>query len=206
MEDLFDGGRKLPVVEEFYSLQGEGYHTGKAAYFVRIGGCDIGCSWCDSVFSWDPSIHPVIETDEVVSRANEYPARAVVVTGGEPLMWNMAYLSSLLNEMKIESFLETSGAYPLTGKWNWICLSPKKHFPPIQSIYTYANELKVIISDPADLEWAVMNSKFVGKKCHLFLQPEWSVHREITPVIIEYIKNNPEWSISLQTHKFMHIP
>ncbi len=206
IEDIFESGRKLPVVEEFYSLQGEGYHTGKAAYFVRIGGCDIGCRWCDSVFSWDQSIHPVIKTDELVMRANKFPARAMVVTGGEPLMWNLDYLCSLLEGMKIDSFLETSGAYSLSGKWSWICLSPKKQQPPLQNIYPLANELKVIIADLSDLEWAVKNSKLVSSSCHLFLQPEWSVHKEITPVIIGFIKNNPEWSISLQTHKFIHIP
>lgn len=196
----------LPVVEEFYSLQGEGYNTGKAAYFIRIGGCDIGCSWCDSAFTWDASLFPEREVDKIVENAADCPAKAVVVTGGEPLMWKLDYLSEKLKEKGIETFLETSGAYPLSGIWDWICLSPKKQAPPLHSIFPLANELKVIIANESDIGWAVSNAKKVKKTCHLFLQPEWSVHKSITPVIVDFIKQNPEWKISLQSHKFMRIP
>ena len=204
--DLFEGGKKLPVVEEFYSLQGEGYHTGKAAYFIRIGGCDIGCKWCDSAFTWDPLLHEVIDTRQLISNALQYPAGAVVVTGGEPLMWDLNYLCRGLKDENMEIFLETSGAYPLSGQWDWICLSPKMQNPPIKDICLKADELKVIISNLSDIEWAKENAKLVSSDCHLYLQPEWSVHKEITPVIVEFIGKNPEWRISLQAHKFMRIP
>jgi 7-carboxy-7-deazaguanine synthase len=205
-EDIFEGGKKLPVVEEFYTLQGEGYHTGKAAYFIRIGGCDIGCRWCDTVYSWNYSIHPVTDIKQLIGNAASYPARAVVVTGGEPLMWNLNELCLGLKEARIDTYLETSGVYPLTGIWDWICLSPKKQMKAQKAILDQANELKVIISDESDFEWAIENSKKVNKNCHLYLQPEWSVHKEITPVIIDFIKQNPQWCISLQAHKFMKIP
>ena len=205
-KDLFEGGKKLPVVEEFYSLQGEGYHTGKAAYFIRIGGCDIGCKWCDSAFTWDPLLHEVIDTRQLISNALQYPAGAVVVTGGEPLMWDLNYLCRGLKDENMEIFLETSGAYPLSGQWDWICLSPKMQNPPIKDICLKADELKVIISNLSDIEWAKENAKLVSSDCHLYLQPEWSVHKEITPLIVEFIGKNPEWRISLQAHKFMRIP
>ena len=204
--DLFEGGKKLPVVEEFYSLQGEGYHTGKAAYFIRIGGCDIGCKWCDSAFTWDPLLHEVIDTRQLISNALQYPAGAVVVTGGEPLMWDLNYLCRGLKDENMEIFLETSGAYPLSGQWDWICLSPKMQNPPIKDICLKADELKLIISNLSDIEWAKENAKLVSRDCHLYLQPEWSVHKEITPLIVEFIGKNPEWRISLQAHKFMRIP
>ena len=203
---LKNGNIKLPVVEEFYSLQGEGFHTGKAAYFIRIGGCDIGCKWCDSAFTWDASLHPETEVDKIVENASHCKAHAVVVTGGEPLMWNLNYLCSSLKEKKIETFLETSGAYPLTGLWDWICLSPKKQMPPLPDIYKLANELKVIVSDHSDFNWALQNYTLVDNDCHLFLQPEWSVHKTITPAVVEFIKDHPEWRISLQSHKFIRIP
>jgi len=200
------GSLKLPVVEEFYSLQGEGFHTGKAAYFVRIGGCDIGCRWCDSAFTWDPSVFPEKEIESIIENALKYPGRAAVITGGEPLMWNLNYLCDLLKSNGFETFLETSGAYPLSGNWDWICLSPKKQAPPLPELYPLADELKVIIADQDDFDRAVENASLVREDCHLFLQPEWSVHKTITPVIVEFIKQHPEWSISLQAHKFMKIP
>lgn len=204
--DIFEGGKRLPLVEEFYTIQGEGFHTGKAAYFIRIGGCDVGCSWCDTKFSWDPSLHPVVPAEQIVARAIQNPAASVVVTGGEPLMVNMDYLTGLLKERGIETFLETSGAYPLSGQWDWICFSPKKNLPPKGDIYQKANELKVIIASLEDLEWAAENGKLVSDRCKLYLQPEWSRRESILPKLIEFAKENPRWMISIQSHKYMRIP
>ena len=204
--DTFEGGRKLPLVEEFYTIQGEGYHTGKAAYFIRIGGCDVGCSWCDTKFSWNPDLHPVVTAEQIVSNVLSYPAAAVVVTGGEPLKVNMDYLTALLKEKGVETFLETSGAHPLSGQWDWICLSPKKNYPAVGRIYAEAHELKMIVASGEDLEWALENSQKVSSECKLYLQPEWSKREEILPLIIEFAKNNPRWMISLQSHKYMRIP
>jgi 7-carboxy-7-deazaguanine synthase len=206
MEDLFEEGRKLPLVEDFYTIQGEGYHTGKAAYFIRLGGCDIGCSWCDAKFTWNRHLHPLVITDEIVRRALEYPARSVVVTGGEPSAYPLEYLCNRLIDNGVETFVETSGAYPLTGRWNWICLSPKRNSPPLDDIYPRADELKVIIYDSDDLAWAEENAARVGKSCLLYLQPEWSRYEKNISGIVEYVKTNPLWHISLQAHKFMHIP
>lgn len=203
---IFEGGKKLPLVEEFYTIQGEGYHTGKAAYFIRIGGCDVGCCWCDTKFSWDPALHPLVRAETIVDHVVAQPASAVVVTGGEPLMVNMDYLTSLLKQEGIETFLETSGAYPLSGHWDWICLSPKMNAPAKREILERANELKVIIYSEEDLDWARKNAELVREHCKLFLQPEWSRRETILPVIIRYVKENPHWMISLQAHKYMRIP
>jgi organic radical activating enzyme len=203
---IFEGGRKIPLVEEFYTIQGEGYHTGKAAYFIRVGGCDVGCSWCDTKFSWNPALHPVVPAEQIIEHVMEHPAAAVVVTGGEPLMVNMEYLTGMLKERGIETFLETSGAYNLSGTWDWICLSPKKNAPPVESIFPKADELKVIISSGEDIAWALENGEKVREDCKLYLQPEWSQREEILPVIISFSKQNPRWMISLQSHKYMHIP
>ncbi len=203
---IFEGGRKLPLVEEFYTIQGEGYHTGKAAYFIRIGGCDVGCSWCDTKFSWNPSLHPVVPAEQIVEHVIAHPAAAVVVTGGEPLMVNMDYLTGMLKREGIETFLETSGAYPLTGTWDWICLSPKRNAPPVEELFKKAHELKVIIASEEDLDWAIKNGDRVDAGCKLYLQPEWSKREVILPVIIEFAKENPQWMISLQSHKYMRIP
>jgi len=199
-------GNNLPVVEEFFSLQGEGFQTGRAAYFIRLGGCDIGCSWCDSRFSWNPGIHPVIETGTLIEHVLESGADSVVVTGGEPLMWNLDLLCDGLKKKNISTFIETSGAYPLSGKWDWICMSPKKNMPPSAEICNMADELKVIIQDEDDFEWAEKYKELVRKDCRLYLQPEWSRFEKIVPEIVKYIKKNPEWRISLQVHKYMHIP
>jgi 7-carboxy-7-deazaguanine synthase len=205
-QQIFEGGRKIPLVEEFYTIQGEGFHTGKAAYFIRVGGCDVGCSWCDTKFSWNPSLHPVVPVEHIIEHVLECPAAAVVVTGGEPLMVKMDYLTGLLKERGIETFLETSGAYPLSGTWDWICLSPKRNAPPVYAIFPEADELKVIISAAEDFEWAVENSRKVGTDCKLYLQPEWSRREQVLPLIIAFSKQNPRWMISLQSHKYMHIP
>lgn len=204
--NLFDLGRKLPLVEEFYTLQGEGHHTGRAAYFIRIGGCDVGCAWCDSKLTWNPDIFPPVDVDEIVSHARQYPANAVVVTGGEPSLYPLGYLCSELKKAGIQTFIETSGAHPLSGQWDWICLSPKQQTPPVDSIHMKADELKVIISTPSDLLWAEENAKLVKSNCLLYLQPEWSVFNKILPVIVDYILQHPKWRVSLQAHKFMGIP
>jgi organic radical activating enzyme len=205
-KDIFQGGRLLPLVEEFYTIQGEGYHTGKAAYFIRIGGCDVGCAWCDTKFSWNPDLHPVVRAESIVENVLGHPASSVVVTGGEPLMVNLDYLTGLLKEKGIETFLETSGAYPLSGTWDWICFSPKQNMPPEGKIFREAHELKVIIAREADLEWALENASKVSPECKLYLQPEWSQRELILPRIIEFAKNQPRWMISLQSHKYMRIP
>jgi 7-carboxy-7-deazaguanine synthase len=197
---------KLPLVEEFFSLQGEGYHSGKAAYFVRLGGCDVGCNWCDSRFSWNPDLHPMVETETIIAHVAKSGTDSVVVTGGEPLMWNLDLLCDSLKKMNIRTFIETSGAYPLSGKWDWICLSPKRNMPPFNDICEVADELKVIIQDKSDFEWAEKYRRMVNSKCRLFLQPEWSRFEIIVPEIVEYIKRSPVWRISLQVHKYMHIP
>lgn len=199
-------GRSLPLVEEFFTLQGEGYQTGKAAYFIRIGGCDVGCSWCDSRYSWNPDLHPMIDTDRIIENVIHSGTDSVVVTGGEPLMWNLDYLCEQLKQKGINTFIETSGAYKLTGIWDWICLSPKKNMPPVGNICEVANELKVIIQKKDDFSWAEKYRKLVSKECKLFLQPEWSKFKIIIPEIVEYVKKNPVWRVSLQSHKYMRIP
>lgn len=201
-----ESGMQLPLVEDFYTVQGEGYHTGKAAYFVRLGGCDVGCSWCDTRFSWNPHLHKMTPADEIVGKVVASGADSVVITGGEPLMWNLDYLCSELKRRGISTFIETSGAYPLSGEWDWICLSPKKNMPPVPPICEVAHELKVIICDVTDFAWAEEYSARVGEECYLFLQPEWSRYEAIIPEIVEYVKKNSRWMISLQAHKFMKIP
>ncbi len=196
----------LPIVEEFYTIQGEGHYSGHAAYFIRIGGCDVGCTWCDTMVSWDSARHPLKPVDELIVNAADCPASFAVITGGEPLMYNLDYLCQGLNDAGIETALETSGAYPLSGKWDWLCLSPKVHKPPLKEIFQYANELKIVIAEEKDLEWAFENAIQVNPTCKLYLQPEWSVFRTILPVLVEFVKRNPQWNISLQTHKFMRIP
>ena len=199
-------GTKLPLVEEFFSIQGEGFHSGKTAYFIRLGGCDVGCSWCDSRFSWNAEIHPMIDADTIIVSVLKSGTDSVVVTGGEPLMWNLDYLCSGLKKNNINTFIETSGAYSMSGKWDWICLSPKKNMPPLTDICKIADELKVIIQDKSDFEWAEKYHRIVNDGCRLFLQPEWSRFEKVIPEIVEYVKANPKWRISLQIHKYMHIP
>jgi len=199
-------GTMLPLMEEFYTIQGEGYNTGKPAYFVRIGGCDVGCYWCDVKESWDARLHPLTSADSIIEHAKACPAKAIVVTGGEPLMYPMQYFSRGLHAAGLQTFLETSGSHPLSGEWDWICLSPKKKSPPISEIYRFANELKVIVFDESDFEWAEQNAELVGTDCHLSLQPEWSRMEKVMPLIVDYVLAKPMWNISLQSHKFMHIP
>ena len=205
-QGIFEGGKLIPLVEEFYTIQGEGYHTGKPAYFIRVGGCDVGCSWCDTKFSWNPALHPLVSAEDIVEHALAHPAAAVVVTGGEPLMVNMDYLTGLFKERGTETFLETSGAYTFSGNWDWVCLSPKRNAPPLDSAFERADELKVIIASEEDLEWALQNAARVAPACKLYLQPEWSRREEVLPLIIEFSKKNPRWMISIQSHKYMRIP
>lgn len=203
---LLEEGKLLPVMEAFYTLQGEGYNTGEAAFFIRVGGCDVGCRWCDVKESWNPDLHPLTSTLDVVEQAAAQPSKAVVVTGGEPLLYNLDFLCSELKKHQIKTYLETSGAYPLSGQWDWICLSPKKNSSPVGNITEVANELKVIIFNDSDTAWAEKFATLVNPACKLYLQPEWSRAKYMTPVIIEYVKNHPKWKISLQAHKFMNIP
>lgn len=193
-------------MEAFYTLQGEGFNTGQAACFVRIGGCDVGCWWCDVKESWNASLFPPTPVDQIVAYAASFPAKAVVVTGGEPLLYNLDYFCKKLKESDIRTYLETSGSLRLSGSWDWICLSPKKDVPPLPETLIKANELKVIIHEPEDLRWAETNRTLVSPECLLYLQPEWSSRRQIIPVIIDYIKKHPVWKISLQSHKYMNIP
>lgn len=201
-----DDGLKLPLVEEFYSIQGEGCHTGRAAYFIRIGGCDIGCSWCDTKYSWNAELHPMVDIEAIVRNVVAAGADSVVVTGGEPLMWNLGPLCRLLKERSVKTFLETSGAYPLTGAWDWITLSPKKGSPPVDEIWGVADELKVIVENGTDFEAAESYRLKVSEGCRLLLQPEWSMYNEMIMPVTEYVKKNTRWTVSLQAHKFMHIP
>jgi len=193
-------------MEDFYTIQGEGYHTGKAAYFLRIGGCDVGCYWCDVKESWNPKLHPATDVEEIVNRTLANPSKTVVVTGGEPLMYNLDTLCGRLHNFGQSVHLETSGSHPFTGEFDWICLSPKKKSPPLPEIFRVANELKVIVFDETDFEWAEENAAKVADDCFLCLQPEWSRSVLMMPLIVDYVQQHPRWNVSLQTHKYMHIP
>ncbi len=195
----------LPVMEQFYSLQGEGSHTGKAAYFIRLAGCDVGCFWCDVKESWNAEDHPDMDVEDIVQLATESKTEMVVVSGGEPLIYNLNYLTEVLHKNEFKTHIETSGAYPLSGKWDWICLSPKKFKKPVEEIYPEADELKIIIYNKSDFKFAEEYAAKVSSDCHLFLQVEWSKSDEMLPLIVEYVKENPKWRISLQTHKFLDI-
>ena len=202
----FDGGRLLPLVEDFYTIQGEGFHSGKPAYFIRLGGCDVGCSWCDAKYTWNPRNHTLVPTDTIVGRAASFEAQAIVITGGEPLLYPLDYLTGELHRRGLEIFLETSGSHPLSGRFDWICLSPKRKQPPLDEAFAAAHELKVIVETEEDFEWAEQCAARVGSGCMLFLQPEWSRYERILPQIVEYVKGRPQWNVSIQIHKFMHIP
>ena len=204
-EILIGKGEMLPLMEEFYTIQGEGFHTGKAAYFIRIGGCDVGCHWCDVKESWNAALHPPTNTDKIVQKAKQF-ANTVVITGGEPLMWNMDYITQELTNQGIKVHIETSGAYPLTGAYDWICLSPKKNKLPLPEVIEVAQELKVIVFNKHDFKFAEEQAALVGPNCELFLQPEWSNRDKMTTQIVDYVMANPKWKISLQTHKYLNIP
>lgn len=198
-------GAMLPLMEEFHTIQGEGFHTGTAAYFIRIGGCDVGCHWCDVKESWNAELHPPTAIETIVANATQY-ADTIVITGGEPLMWDMNLLTQKLKDNNLKVHIETSGAYPLTGVWDWICLSPKKNKLPTQTVYDKAHELKVIIHNKHDFIFAEEQADKVNATAILFLQPEWSKKEEMTTLIVDYVMNNPKWRVSLQTHKYLNIP
>lgn len=197
---------KLPIMEAFYTLQGEGFHAGRAAYFIRLGGCDVGCVWCDVKESWDASIHPQLTIQEIVDEAKKFTGRLAVITGGEPLMYNLDKLTTALQNAGFQTNIETSGAYKMSGNWDWICFSPKKFKEPHESIFGVANELKVIVYNKSDFKFAEKYAKLVNKDCVLLLQPEWGKQDKMLPEIIDYVKENPQWKVSLQTHKYMNIP
>ena len=199
-------GSSLPVMEHFYTLQGEGFHQGKAAYFIRLGGCDVGCVWCDVKDSWDADKHPKYEIKTLVEEVKKTPTEIVVITGGEPLMHNLDELTKELQVSGFNTNIETSGAYPLSGSWDWICLSPKKFKAPLPDVISFANELKVVVFNKSDFDWAEKYAGLVSPSCKLYLQPEWDKAAEMTPLIIEYIKAKPKWELSLQIHKYIGAP
>jgi organic radical activating enzyme len=198
-------GAYLPLMEAFYTLQGEGYHKGAPAYFIRVGGCDVGCHWCDVKESWNPDIHPPTSIENIIEQAQRY-AKTIVVTGGEPLMWSMDPLTQGLKEAGLQTHIETSGAYPLSGKWDWICLSPKKNKLPLDEVYDKAHELKVIVHNKHDFIFAEEQARRVGQNCKLYLQPEWSQREKMMPLMVDYVMQNTHWILSLQTHKYLNIP
>jgi 7-carboxy-7-deazaguanine synthase len=196
----------LPLMEHFYTLQGEGFHTGRAAYFLRLGGCDVGCVWCDVKESWDANNHPKVDINTMLQYIKEAKAEMAVITGGEPLLHNLEELTQLLKSNNIETNIETSGSSQLSGSWDWICLSPKKFKEPLLEVIEKANELKIVVFNKSDFEWAEKYAALVNSNCKLYLQPEWDKSSQMLPQIIEYVKQNPKWKISLQTHKFLQIP
>ena len=196
----------LPVMEAFYTLQGEGYHQGRAAYFIRLGGCDVGCVWCDVKDSWDADKHPKLSIASIVSEACKYPGRLAVITGGEPLLHNLDELTKALQDAGFETNIETSGSSVMSGQWDWICLSPKKFKAPVPANLPLAHELKVVVFNKHDFEWAELHAAQVSSTCKLYMQPEWDKAAEITPLIVDYIKAHPQWELSLQTHKYINVP
>lgn len=205
VQDLVNKGLVLPLMEEFYTIQGEGFHKGTAAYFIRVGGCDVGCHWCDVKESWNAELHPPTSIESMVQNASKY-SKTVVVTGGEPLTYDMGPLTKMLKDGGMNTHIETSGAYKLTGRWDWICLSPKKIKLPIQEIYSVADELKVIVFNKDDFRFAEEQAAKVNDDCLLYLQPEWSKREKMAPLIVDYVMQNPKWKVSLQTHKYLNIP
>lgn len=205
IQDKVNRGEMLPLMEEFYTIQGEGFYKGTAAYFIRVGGCDVGCHWCDVKESWNAGLHPPTEIEQIVENASKY-SNTIVVTGGEPLTWNMTPLTEKLKKQNLQIHIETSGAYDLTGIWDWICLSPKKIKLPKEEIYPLANELKVIVFNQDDFRFAEEQAAKVSENCILYLQPEWSKRDKMIPKIVDYVMENPKWKVSLQTHKYLNIP
>jgi 7-carboxy-7-deazaguanine synthase len=197
---------EFPVMEHFYTIQGEGFHQGKAAYFIRLGGCDVGCVWCDVKDSWDMGKHAKLTIGNLQLAIEKTAAKLVVITGGEPLMHNLDALTASLKAAGLQTNIETSGAHPLSGSWDWICLSPKKFKAPLPEILPFANELKIVVFNKSDFDWAEEYAAKVSPDCKLFLQPEWDKAAIVTPLIIEYIKANPKWELSLQIHKYINVP
>lgn len=197
---------KLPVMEHFYTLQGEGVYQGKAAYFIRLGGCDVGCVWCDVKDSWDSGKHPLRNIDDLVAEVKATPTEIVVITGGEPLMHDLTELTAALKKAGVRTHMETSGSSPLSGTWDWITLSPKKFKAPLPEVLPHASELKVVVYNKSDFAWAEQWAALVSPQCKLYLQPEWSKADTVTPLIIDYIKAHPKWQLSLQIHKYINVP
>jgi len=206
MNEVKNDTALLPVMEHFYTLQGEGFHQGRAAYFIRLGGCDVGCVWCDVKDSWEADKHPKYTIEQLVQEVKKTPTELVVITGGEPLMHNLDALTAALKAAGLHTNIETSGAHPLSGHWDWICLSPKKFKEPLPAILPHANELKVVIFNKSDFDWAEKYAAQVSPSCKLYLQPEWDKAAQVTPLIIDYIKANPKWELSLQVHKYINVP
>ena len=198
--------QQYPVMEMFYSLQGEGYHQGKAAFFIRLAGCDVGCVWCDVKDSWDASKHPVLSIEQIVDSALKHPARLAIITGGEPLLYNLNPLTAALKVAGFQTNIETSGSSPMSGQWDWVCLSPKKFKAPLLENLPLASELKVVVFNNSDFDWAETYAKQVASHCKLYLQPEWDKQAHITPIVIDYIKENPQWELSVQLHKYIQVP
>ncbi|MBS1624438.1 MAG: 7-carboxy-7-deazaguanine synthase QueE [Bacteroidetes bacterium] len=193
-------------MEHFYTIQGEGYYQGRAAYFVRLGGCDVGCPWCDVKESWDADAHPQMSVPQIVDAVEEAGAKICVITGGEPLMYDLTALTSALRDKGIRSHIETSGAYPARGTFDWITVSPKRYKPPVESILPLASELKIVINHRNDFRWAEQYAAKVSASCKLFLSPEWEQEEEMVPMVIEYVKEHQQWEISLQIHKYLNVP
>lgn len=198
--------QQYPVMEMFYSLQGEGYHQGKAAYFIRLAGCDVGCVWCDVKESWDASKHPVLSIEQIVESALQHPGRLAIITGGEPLLYNLDPLTKALKAAGFQTNIETSGSSPMSGQWDWVCLSPKKFKAPLAENLKFTSELKVVVFNNSDFDWAETYAKQVTPNCKLYLQPEWDKQAQITPLVIEYVKENPQWELSAQLHKYIQVP
>jgi len=196
----------LPVMEHFYTLQGEGFHQGKAAYFIRLGGCDVGCVWCDVKDSWDEGKHPLLKIEDLILNIKSHPAHIVVITGGEPLMHDLTELTNELHKAGLRTHIETSGSSPLSGNWDWITLSPKKFKDPLYEVLPHASELKIVVYNQSDFAWAEKWQAQVSTNCKLYLQPEWSKASVVTPLIIDYIKAHPQWQLSLQIHKYINVP
>lgn len=205
MQELIAKGEVLPLMEAFYTLQGEGFYKGTAAYFIRLGGCDVGCHWCDVKESWDASLHTLTPIETIVQKALQY-SKTIIITGGEPLMYNLLPLTELLKSKGARTHIETSGAHPLTGIWDWICLSPKKNKRPLPLIHQKANELKMIIYNQNDFLFAEEMSALTQPECIRYLQPEWSRKEKMIPKMVEYVLAHPQWKISLQMHKYLDIP
>lgn len=201
-----DTTKELPIMEYFYTIQGEGSYAGRAAFFIRLAGCDVGCVWCDVKESWDASKHPVLSIEEIVTSALAHPARLAIITGGEPLLYNLDALTTALKKAGFEINMETSGSSPMSGKWDWVCLSPKKFKAPLSESIAAASELKVVIFNKHDFEWAETYAKQVPASCKLYLQPEWDKANEMMPLIIDYVKTHPKWELSAQLHKYIQVP
>jgi len=206
METVETTIQTLPLMEHFYTIQGEGFHQGKAAYFIRLGGCDVGCVWCDVKESWDAEKHPKTKIGKLARFVEDTPAQLAVITGGEPLLYNLDQLTALLQSKNIATHIETSGAYDLSGKWDWICVSPKKFKSCKSEVLVKADELKVIVYNKSDFDFAEMHAGIVSDTCKLYLQPEWSQEKKMLPLIVEYVKQHPQWEISLQLHKYINVP